>query len=207
MDVCIWSSYFWFLFTCSNLPFDHHELQDSHLPPAPNSPNSDEPLLPPTSPNSDDEPSLPSTSANRDEIFGLVPFLCASVPTIGATIEISTQPPSDPPLPPPLPKTRSKSPDHSYASSRLSKNLSDRDTLIWSLQRKVKSLEHGRKRDRVKLELARKKIVKLENGQLSQKSKKRIVQHVLGQGTLSSTLITNLINQAENPKGKSKSIF
>ena len=137
-----------------------------------------------------------------DEIFGLNSFVCASVPAIGAMIDVSQKPPiiPTPPLPP---KIRSKSPDHSYASPRLSKDIRARDKLIWSLKLKVKFLENARKRDRIKLELARKKISKFEKGQFPRTTKVSIVQDMLAKCSLSHSIITNLINRAENPKGKS----
>ena len=182
------------LFLFQNPPFLHHDLQDSFLPPASPNANEQDDYLPPS----------PPTTPNPDEIFGPLAFLCASVPAIAATFEVSQKPPLNPPQPPPLPKPRPKSPDHSYASPRLSKTIRDRDKLIWSLNLKVKSLELARKRDRIKLELARKKIAKFEKGHLARKTKVGIVQHMLGSGTsLTSTIITNLINHAENPKGKS----
>ena len=177
-----------YLLKSSNPPFVHHALQDSILPPA----VQQDDFLPPS----------PPTSPNQDETFELNSFVCASVPAIGAMIDVSQKPPiiPTPPLPP---KIRSKSPDHSYASPRLSKDIRARDKLIWSLKLKVKFLENARKRDRIKLELARKKISKFEKGQLPRTTKVSIVQDMLAKCSLSNSIITNLINQAENPKGKS----
>ena len=138
--------------------------------------------------------------------FGLESFVCRSVPPIGANVELS-QRLDDPPIPPPQPTIKSKTPDHSYSSPKFAKDISDRDKLIWTLRMKVKLLQNARKKDRIKLELARNKIKKFENGDLPKGTKKKIVQEWLGQGTLSPTLITNLANQAENPKGKSNQYF
>ena len=155
------------------------------------------------------EPDLPElglTPPVSPASFGLESFVCRSVPSIGANVELS-QSLEDPPSPPPQPTIKSKSPDHSYSSPKFAKDISDRDKLIWTLRMKVKSLQNARKKDRIKLVLARKKIVKFENGDFPKSTKKKIVQEWLGQGTLSPTLITNLANQAENPKGKSNQYF
>ena len=155
------------------------------------------------------EPDLgftPPVSPTSPASFGLESFVCRSVPPIGANVELS-QRLDDPPIPPPQPNIKSKTPDHSYSCPKFAKDISDRDKLIWTLRMKVKSLQNNRKKDRIKLELARNKIKKFESGDLPKGTKKKIVQEWLGQGTLSPTLITNLANQAENPKGKSNSIF
>ena len=185
-------------------PFVHHDLQDSHLPQP--SPNHDLPEPEPDLPELGYTPPLSPVSPASPASFGLDSFVCRSVPPIGANVELS-QRLDDPPIPPPQPNIKSKTPDHSYSSPKFAKDISDRDKLIWTLRMKVKLLQNARKKHRIKLELARKKIVKFENGDLPKSTKKKIVQEWLGQGTLSPTLITNLANQAENPKGKSNSIF
>ena len=180
------------------LPFVH-ELQDSHLPPS-SPPNNELPYPDPDLPELGFSPPVSPTSS------GLESFICRSVPPIGANVELS-QRLDDPPIPPPQPNIKSKTPDHSYSSPKFAKDISDRDKLIWTLRMKVKSLQNARKKDRIKLELARNKIKKFENGDLPKGIKKKIVQDWLGQGTLSPTLITNLANQAENPICKLQSLF
>ena len=116
-----------------NLLFLRHVLQESSLsPPAlPALPEPD--VHPPLSPH-------PTTT-----IFGNF--------SIGATVEIS-QSLSTPPDPPPPPRLKPKIPDHLYAQKE-PRALQDRDRKIYLLQLKVKSLENSWRREKIKLNLAK----------------------------------------------------
>ena len=153
--------------------------------------------------------SLPTPASSAHDVLDSPPpslpgfgsFLCSSVPTIAATVEISQSSPKLPPSPPPQPKMKSRTPDHCYAFSKHSRFVEDLQEQLQILQHKVKSLKLGRKRDRIKLQLARRKIEKYEKGELPLKTKDNIVHETL-QGTFSKSLITNIINRSKNPKGK-----
>ena len=153
----------------------------------------------PASSNHDEEPNVPLPSPPLPSLLSAPPTMIFGELTTGANVEIS-QFIQSPPEPPPPPNVQPEFPDHFYCLPYV-KAIQDRDKQIRSLQLQVKCLQNVHKRDLIKLQLARKKISKYENGDLPQKLKIATV-HELLRGTFSKTLIDNLVNKSLNPKGK-----